>query len=275
MRTPVALFLVCLLLCACYAPDDAAHTDVSKIASVLPPSKVETSTKACSPDTAAENANDVLRLRVLEIKSGGSAVGVDVETDGSDVEPRITDEATYRWSQGDLPRSGSINISCRAANPFDFYQPYVAKLPYILDGCKELTARIDLSRCNATTERTRKVRLRGMYISGFEESSFFPCDGLLPEASEFRGSPHKIWLEATASMSTSLIRASVASLFSNHRGITVLFADMGGELHGPGPYGHMGGSAYEFRAHRTYETSIWKPKDCKAPGFAERMAYYE
>ncbi len=111
-----------------------------------------------------------------------------------------------------------------------------------------------------------------MYISGFEASVFYPCDGLPAEASEFAGQPHIIWVENTQLGASDWAIAIAGSIFERTRDVDALYVDWSGTLRGPGNYGHFGLGFYEFNATEVHDTRIAKPDDCEAPGFSERMA---
>lgn len=233
--------------------------------------RTEVSNIACDIGKSKGHPPYAKQIIVRDMRNDATVGHADIRIDGTDFRSKTFTEGTYQWRHGELPPKGTIQIACRSRHPFDFSPAILARLPYSLDGCTDSTVRIDLSRCVEPVERAHQVRLRGMYVSAFEESAFHPCDGLPAEASEFAGEPHNIWVGATRLGVSHWAIATIGGMFERRQHVHALYVDWSGTLHGPGNYGHLGLGFYEFNATKVHDTKIAKPDDCEAPGFSERM----
>lgn len=270
MRIVIASSVLWLSLAACDG-DDMPVTPSSAIVSALPPMKTRIFRVACDVknNTSPPYA---MRMTALDLRDDTPFASALIEIDGTDFNAVTARDGIYWWRHDELPALSTIRIICPRKNPFDFRPVIAARVPYSINQCENLTVRIDLSRCESHPESVRRVRLRGMNASGFEESGFYPCDGMPNETAEYAGIDPSIWVETSELSAWDQAKGGLVGLVRRTRNVSVSYVDWSGTLHGPGIYGHMGVGMYEFRPNEVHDISIIKPDDCEAPGYAERMA---
>lgn len=268
MRTALTCAVICFSIAACDG-DDMPVTPSSAIVSALPPIDLRISNEACGQGSHAY----ALRIAARDMKNDIAISGAELRIDGSDFRSETSWNGVYEWRRDELPATSTILIACPRAHAFDFNPPIVARVPYSLGQCQEITVGINLSRCRPSGETVRKVRLRGVYVAQFESLRFFPCDGPPKEMSEYLlGSDSAIWVDTSMLAGQDQTMIALIGLVARTESSSFSYADWSGTLSGPGSYGHLGGSAYEFRPIAASEISMSKPDDCEAPGFAEWMA---
>ncbi len=250
----------------------ANDTPASSGSDMLPTESAQ-STTAC-PDTerpTAPPAEHTLRLTVLDTKTHLPVEGIVVDV--ADREPRRTRSDASGIALIDsrgLPPMGDIEIHCPGIEqgPMLPRRTPAPPQPYRLTaGRADLLVHVDLARCRIPDVVSRKLRMRGMYVPGFESSQFYPCDGLPAESDDFEFAPHSAWVEFTPEAEDDM---AFGAWRERAFGDGVLYAEWSGVLSGPGSYGHWGMSLYEMRVETVHDTGMSQPSDCRAPGFEAR-----
>ena len=214
-----------------------------------------------------------LRVIVLDASSHQPVEGVILDV-ADQRDPRRVHSDTSGTALIDsrgLPPTGNIAIHCpghgqdpllpqRTLAPDQSYQ--------LVAGKGDLVVHVDLARCDIPKPLSRKVRMLGMYLRGFEASTFYPCDGFPPESEGFEFPAPIAWVEFERKAEEDM---AFGAWLERAFGDGILYADWTGVLHGPGSYGHLGMSLYEMRVETVHDTRMSRPSDCKAPGFEEGM----
>ena len=104
----------------------------------------------------------------------------------------------------------------------------------------------------------------GHYTPGFESSEFIPCPGsvwVLPEDSLGTG-PSRAWVTWPLALrtDTSFVWPDAPK---DAWGNSTYYVRWRGTMVGPGRYGHLGGSPFEFRLDTVFEIKRPSPKDCR------------
>jgi hypothetical protein len=160
----------------------------------------------------------------------------------------------------------SERITVHCPSRLGFKGMRIADAPFaIRDGIASAEFEVDPSVCREPPTTQRRGRFAGMYLSTFEQSAFFPCEGL-PGVEYYARGPHSAWANLPASLEDSLIwqlRMHVAD--------DGVYVEWTGTLTGPGPHGHLGASLYNLDAETVHEVSSTRPAACRAPGFKEAL----
>lgn len=164
-----------------------------------------------------------------------------------------------------LPRPGErITVHCPSRPGFKGMR--IADAPFaIRDGIARAEFEVDPSVCREPPTVQRRGRFAGMYLSEFEQSAFFPCEGL-PGAEYYAWGPHSAWTNLPVSLQDSLIWQ-----LRMHIADEGVYVEWTGTLTGPGPHGHLGAHLYNLDVETVHEVSSTRPAACKAPGFKEAL----
>ncbi len=207
-----------------------------------------------------------VRIRIVDNASGLPVADVDI-LDLGYLSRSTGDDGVYTGTALLEPK-GIFSIQCRAPKPFAAGNVLTKQDYSVTDGRIDMVINVDLGRCG-TLPTKQRARFAGMYIPEFESSLFFPCDGLpAPAQKRFSGS-HAAWADVPKEVASALVWAQTReSVIGEDDGF---YIEWTGTLIGPGSYGHMGMSLFEFKAEAVHDTSDKRPASCKAPGYAETV----
>lgn len=119
--------------------------------------------------------------------------------------------------------------------------------------------RVDASRCRDLPVTTHHVELVGHYTNGFETSILELCEPLAqPDSSAYRPAG-VVWVEPADS-----VRNGPAANWPppDAGGYVRAFVRVGGDLTGPGAYGHLGVGSYRLRVTDVFEARAPSDRDC-------------
>ncbi len=219
-----------------------------------------------TPDSLARTSKVAVRIRVIDSASGLPVAGVDI-LDLGYLSRSTGDDGVYTGTALVEPE-GTFSIRCRAPKPFVAGEMLTNQHYSVTGGRIDLVIDVNAARCGTPLSK-RRERFAGMYVSEFESSLFFPCNGLPPPAEKDLYASHAAWADVPTEVAGELTWAKTRE--------SVIGADDGfyvewtGTLTGPGSYGHLGMSLYEFKVEAIHDTSDKRPASCKAPGYAETV----
>lgn len=119
--------------------------------------------------------------------------------------------------------------------------------------------RVDASHCRDLPVTTRHVELTGLYTSGFETSMLELCEPLVqPDSSAYRPAG-VVWVDYADS-----VRNLPAAKWPppDEGGYVRAFVRVGGDLTGPGAYGHLGVGSYQLKVTDVIEVRAPSDRDC-------------
>ena len=268
-----------LALAACdkrHAADDSRKADVDQVLAAA-----ETAASAATTEQNIANANDPrraaaiaderkweqeqsalgLKVSVRDRKTGLPLAGFGIGETGL----QVTDADGNLKTRRSLPRQGErITVHCPTRLMFKGRR--IVDAPFVIrNGYAEAHFEIDSTSCKEPLTTQLRGRHAGMYLSEFEQSAFFPCVGL-SGADAYGWKPHSAWANLPASLEDSFIwRLRMSNADEG------MYVEWTGTLTGPGNYGHMGMSLYEFDVERLDKLSSTRPSACKAPGLDEAL----
>lgn len=219
-----------------------------------------------TPESRARTSKVAVRIRVID-NASGRPVADAIIADLGYLSRSTGDDGVYTGTALVEPQ-GHFSVLCRPTKPFAA-SGFLAKPHYnVTDGRIDMVIDVDAARCG-TLPTKRRARFAGMYVPRFEGSLFFPCDGL-PMAAEKRFyASHSAWADVPKEVAGELTWARTReSMFGDDDGF---YVEWTGSLTGPGSYGHMGMSPYEFKAEVVHDTSDKRPASCQAPGYTETV----
>jgi len=113
-------------------------------------------------------------------------------------------------------------------------------------------------RCSGQREPLSGT-FRGLWHGGFEESRFVPCGARSGVPAEVNGA---IWLSLPRdSAAADAIQARFPR--GRYRPMESLYIHVHGRLHGPGIFGHLGGSSYELEVDSLVEARRMSWDQCQ------------
>jgi hypothetical protein len=119
--------------------------------------------------------------------------------------------------------------------------------------------RVDASHCRDFPVTTRHVELTGLYASGFETSMLELCEPLVqPDNSAYRPTG-VVWVDYADSV-RNLPSAKWPP--PDEGGYVRAFVRVGGDLTGPGAYGHLGVGSYQLKVTDVIEVRAPSDRDC-------------
>jgi hypothetical protein len=202
-----------------------------------------------------------LAVSVRDRATGRPLEGFGIGEMGQDV----TDVDGMLKTRRALPAPGErITVHCPSRLRFKGMQ--IAEAPFaIRDGIARADFEVDPGVCREPATTRRRGRFAGMYLSEFEQSAFFPCEGL-PGADYYARGPHSAWTDLPAMLQDSFIWQ--LRMYVADEGV---YVEWTGTLTGPGPHGHLGADLYNLDVEVVHEVSSTRPAACKAPGFEEAL----
>lgn len=259
MRAWLSIILLPLGLSAC---EDRVETRAENEAAI----EQAVAPAIATPESLARTSKVAVRIRVIDNASGRPVADANISDLGY-LSRSTGDDGVYTGIALVEPQ-GSFSIYCRAAKPFVAGDILATPHYSVIDGRIDMTIDVDATRCG-TPPSKRRARFAGMYAPEFESSLFFPCDGL-PKATENPpDTSHGVWADVPKAVADELTWARTReSIIGEGDGF---YVEWTGTLTGPGSYGHMGMSLYEFRAETVHDTSDKRPVSCKAPGYTETV----
>lgn len=143
----------------------------------------------------------------------------------------------------------------------------IGEAPFVVrDGRADATIEVDASVCVEPPASKHRRRFAGIYLWGFEQSHFYPCDGVSKDASYYEY-PRGYWVDAPRVVYTALEHAMPAA--QDDSGSRRVYVEWLGTSTGPGLYGHMGGALYQLDVEALYKVSANIPATCNPPGMPE------
>lgn len=219
-----------------------------------------------TPESLARTSKVAVRIRVIDNASGRPVADANISDLGY-LSRSTGDDGVYTGTALVEPQ-GSFSVHCRAAKPFVAGDILAEPRYSVIDGRIDMTIDVDAARCGPPPSK-RRARFAGMYVPEFESSLFFPCDGLPMAVENPSDTSHGIWADVPKAVAGELTWARTReSMIGAGDGF---YVEWTGTLTGPGSYGHMGMSLYEFKAEAVHDTSDKRPASCQAPGYAENL----
>jgi hypothetical protein len=121
-----------------------------------------------------------------------------------------------------------------------------------------IVKRVPTSTCLEKTPVDRECR--GHWTTAFEESLFWPCEGLPMQADSLRPVQRSIWAQMAPHVDARGVKWPEFSEPVEHATVYIRAA---GTLDGPGHYGHLGVSGYQLTIDKIFEVRLSSPNDCK------------
>lgn len=259
MRTWLSIIWLSLGLSAC---EDRVETRAENEAAI----EQAVAPVIATPESMARTSKVAVRIRIVDTASSRPVADANIFDLGY-LSRSTGDDGVYIGTAL-VEEQGRFSVHCRAAKPF--VTGDVLATPYysVIDGRIDMIIDVDASRCG-TPPSKRRARFAGMYAPEFESSLFFPCDGLPMAAENPPDTPQRVWADVPKAVAGELTWARTReSVVGDGDGF---YVEWTGTLIGPGSYGHMGMSSYEFKAEVVHNTSDKRPASCQAPGYAETV----
>lgn len=137
----------------------------------------------------------------------------------------------------------------------------IGSAPFIIqDGSAKATIEVDVSVCVEPAVHTERRRFAGIYDSGFEISTFLPCEGMPAEAAYYDRVGF-YWANVPDSIGAALDK-SIPGTEDNWRRGRRFYVEWLGTATGPGIHGHMGMSLYNLDVEALYKVSAEIPATC-------------
>lgn len=185
-----------------------------------------------------------------------------------------TDAAGRIEMRRPLPRSGErIEVHCPSRQDGFMRSSFmrsktIGSAPFVIrDGHAEATIEVDASGCVEPSVHSERRRFAGLYDTGFENSTFLPCEGMPAEAAYYDRAGF-YWANVPRNIGAALHRAVPATEDDWRRGRR-LYVEWLGTSTGPGIYGHMGAALYDLDVEALYKVSATIPASCHPPGLGE------
>lgn len=252
------------------AAPDAADA-VGALAEAMMASIPEVERQRREEEARARNAV-ALSVTVRDRRTKRPVVGAIVEGSKSPrpsiVVRRERTDASGRYEErGPWPDEyGTIVVRC-PTRLFLARPPKIGESPFVIrNGLAEATIDVDPQICADPPIEKRFERYAGVYIWGYEDSTFFPCSGMPSEASYYEF-PRGYWIDTTPTIRDRLLRAIPTTPDQWHpRG---LYVEWLGASTGPDNYGHMADALYRLEVKALYRVSTNIPTTCNPPGMPE------
>jgi hypothetical protein len=184
--------------------------------------------------------------------------------------------SVFRWRCAEVDSAGSyrldslplvrmeISIHCSTLYggkrlSFDtiaFVQPTVVRHDWV----------VETAGCDPRLMRRLTGVFRGHYTPGFESSEFIPCsaDAWFIPGDSLDSYPMKLMRRAWARWPTRAdLKIAWPDAPRDSYGNPRYYVRWRGTVEGPGNYGHMGVSAFDFRVESVLELRAARPDDCR------------
>ena len=202
----------------------------------------------------------LLSVRVRDRRTGRPVAGALVERGRTDASGRYEERRS-------MPEAFE-KIVVRCPTRLSFVRTRkIGEAPFVVRGTRaDATIDVDTGVCVEPPERKHRRRFAGVYFWGFEQSHFYPCDGVSAEASYYEY-PQGYWVHAPSIVYSALKRAmpTPEGDWDSRR----VYVEWLGTSTGPGLYGHMGGALYQLDVEALYKVSTNIPATCNPPGMPE------
>lgn len=140
----------------------------------------------------------------------------------------------------------------------------IGEAPIVVNGDRaDVLLTVDVSQCHEPPVRRQRLRMMGIYNTGFEVSSFLPCTGMPAEADYYEESGF-YWADMPTSLHKTILSRG-STLYGNGSTRT-LYVEWLGTATGPGQYGHMGMALYQLDVDTLYKVSSQIPATCRPKG---------
>ena len=207
-------------------------------------------------DDAWERERTALLLSVLvqDRRTGRPVVGVGVGRGKTDASGRYE-------GRRPLPRPGEkIVVRCPSRIPY-VRTKKIGEAPFFVrDGRADATIEVDASACIEPAVHTERRRFAGIYHSGFENSTFLPCEGMPAEAAYYDDVGF-YWTNVPVGIGAALDK-SIPAAEDTWRHGRRFYVEWLGTATGPGAHGHMGMSLYNLDVEALYKVSAAIPATC-------------
>ncbi|GEM_PF-1355328 len=246
---------------------DAAGAVAEAMAASLPESEKRRLTQQERERTAL-----LLSVRVRDQRTGRPVVGAIVEGSKSSrpsmVVRRGKTDASGRYEERRSMPGSFEKIEVRCPTRLDFAKTRkIGEAPFVVRGARaDATIDVDASVCVEPPVRKSRRRFAGVYFWGFEQSHFYPCNGMPAEA-DYYEFPDGYWVYALPVVYDALQRTM--STAQNEWGARRVYVEWFGTSTGPGIYGHMAGALYQLDVEALYKVSTNIPATCNPPGMPE------
>ena len=169
------------------------------------------------------------------------------------------------------PGRVTLDVNCPSRTSLG---PHVLDTAVVADTGKILAVelRIDGRRCAEPDSGSRRIRVRGVYSAGFEESRFVPCVVSEPEQDSLWRAPHlrRAWISFAPRLRGREFARWPKPKSQPFRATEnepprypTWYVDWSGTFSGPGRFGHMGVSPYELRVDSVATVRLEVPSSCK------------
>ncbi len=137
----------------------------------------------------------------------------------------------------------------------------IGSAPFVIqDGSAKATIDVDASFCVEPAVHSERRRFAGIYDSGFEKSTFLPCEGMPAEAAYY-DRVGAYWANVPRNIRAALDRAMPVEADNWHHGRRY-YVEWLGTSTGPGAHGHGGMSLYDLDVEALYKVSTAIPATC-------------
>lgn len=203
-----------------------------------------------------------VRLVVVDSTSGRPIRGALVRATGW-MGVAITNSSGWFLMQ-DVPVDAEVTIRCPSQRRFAG-GPFVARqqLALTLGVKNQVVVRVPGERCEEPPIRSITGEYSGHYTGGFESSEFWPCEGLPADADYYGISFDAAWVEFDKGLHVA--EGVKWPKTADSVKADTIYVRWHGTFTGPGGYGHMGLSTYEFVVDSVIELRLRRPDDCHAP----------
>lgn len=198
-----------------------------------------------------------LAVQVLDQNSGRPVAGIGVGRGRTDEEGRHEE-----LREMPLPEE-KITVHC-PSRMFLARGRQIGAAPIVVrDGRADAVIKVDATQCVEPPISRQRMRLAGLYTSGFENSSFLPCAGMPPDAAYY-DRPGHYWVDMPPAVYHAIAHAT--SPRDDHGMGRMVYVEWLGTATGPGQYGHMGMALYQLDVEALYKVSATPPASCRPDG---------
>jgi hypothetical protein len=164
--------------------------------------------------------------------------------------------------------SNTVTVKCTGRNPIGGKQLAVLTVVLGPSERREVDFRSTLDGCDPRPFRILRGTFRGYYSGGFEQSEFIPCaSDAWFTAADTAGAPgfqRRAWVSwPRTTVPGGLKKWPRPRLTNSPWDYPQYYVRWSGVVEGPGVYGHMGVSGFEFVPDSILEVRTPQPNDCK------------
>jgi hypothetical protein len=213
---------------------------------------------------APKRATATITGRVLDARTNTPVAGALVAARWPARHGRIPTDSLGRFElDGVEPGPVTVDVNCPSRTMLG---PHAFDTTTVADTGRTTTVdlRVTLAACVEPDSGSRRVALRGVYSSGFEESRFVPCREPGAEFSQLWGPRHlrDAWVDF-AEVPRGIPRARWPRGAQKEHGYLHWYVEWTGTLTGPGSFGHLGVAPYLFTVDSVSVARSAGPGECQ------------